>query len=98
MAKLALRADWQSGRPPPGDIPFQSKPFWVLTELGCAALDKGTNQPNKFLDLYSSESALGLKYSNGIRDDLIQMQYLRAVYDYWGNMANNPLSMRIRAG
>ncbi len=26
----------------------QSKPFW-FTELGCAAIDKGTNQPNKFL-------------------------------------------------
>ena len=27
----------------------RSKPIW-FTELGCAAIDKGTNQPNKFLD------------------------------------------------
>lgn len=41
----------------------QSKPIW-FTELGCAAIDKGTNQPNKFLDPKSSESGLPL-YSNG---------------------------------
>ena len=27
----------------------RSKPIW-FTEIGCAAIDKGTNQPNKFLD------------------------------------------------
>jgi hypothetical protein len=43
---------------------------WI-DELGCAAIDKGTNQPNKFLDPKSSESSLP-KYSNGGRDDLIQ--------------------------
>ena len=32
-------------------------PIW-FTELGCAAIDKGTNQPNKFLDPKSSESQL----------------------------------------
>ncbi|MGR3468561.1 MAG: baseplate multidomain protein megatron, partial [Shimia sp.] len=35
----------------------QSKPFWFM-EYGCAAIDKGTNQPNKFLDPKSSESAI----------------------------------------
>ena len=35
----------------------QSKPIW-FTEYGCAALDKATNQPNKFLDAMSSESML----------------------------------------
>ncbi|MCY4336263.1 MAG: glycoside hydrolase TIM-barrel-like domain-containing protein, partial [Litoreibacter sp.] len=35
----------------------QSKPFW-FTELGCGAIDKGSNQPNKFQDPKSSESAL----------------------------------------
>ena len=35
----------------------QSKPIW-FTELGCAAIDKATNQPNKFLDPKSSESQL----------------------------------------
>ena len=63
---------------------------WV-DELGCAAIDKGTNQPNKFLDQKSSESSLP-KYSNGARDDLIQKQYLRAMHTYWGDQANNPVS------
>lgn len=67
-----------------------SKPVW-FTEYGCAAIDKGANQPNRFLDPKSSES--GLPYqSNGRRDDLIQMQYLRATVDYWRNPANNPVS------
>ncbi|WP_371169683.1 baseplate multidomain protein megatron [Aliiroseovarius sp. 2305UL8-7] len=66
-----------------------SKPFW-FTELGCAAIDKGTNQPNKFLDPKSSESQLPY-YSNGRRDDLMQAQYLRATYDYWGNPKKNPV-------
>ena len=61
---------------------------WV-DEAGCAAIDKGTNQPNKFLDPKSSESALP-KYSTGARDDLIQMQYLRAVSEFWGDEAHNP--------
>lgn len=68
----------------------QSKPIW-FTELGCAAIDKGTNQPNKFLDPKSSESKLP-KYSNGLRDDLIQIHYLRAILGYWGEDANNPVS------
>jgi len=65
-----------------------SKPVW-FTELGCAAVDKGTNEPNKFLDQKSSESSLP-KYSNGARDDLIQKQYLRAMNSYWSDPANNP--------
>ncbi len=60
-----------------------------MDEIGCAAIDKGTNQPNKFLDPKSSESALP-KYSNGARDDLIQMQYIRALSEYWGAAENNP--------
>ncbi len=69
----------------------QSKPIW-FTELGCAAIDKGTNQPNKFLDAKSSESSLP-KYSTGQRDDFIQRQYLRAMYEYWGATENNPTSV-----
>ena len=68
----------------------RSKPVW-FTELGCAAIDKGTNQPNKFLDPKSSESAVP-KHSSGVRDDLIQMQYLRAMFEYWRDPANNPVS------
>lgn len=68
----------------------QSKPIW-FTEFGCAAIDKGANQPNLFLDPKSSESALP-RASNGQRDDLMQAQYLRAVTQYWADPARNPLS------
>jgi len=68
----------------------QSKPIW-FTEFGCAAIDKGANEPNRFLDPKSSESLLPA-YSDGRRDDLMQMQYLRAVVDYWRDAANNPVS------
>lgn len=64
------------------------KPVW-FTEYGCAAIDKGTNQPNKFLDAKSSESRLP-QYSDGSRDDYMQMQYLRAMIDYWAKPENNP--------
>ncbi|MFE3835588.1 baseplate multidomain protein megatron [Pseudogemmobacter sonorensis] len=67
-----------------------SKPI-VFTEYGCAAIDKGSNQPNRFLDLRSSESALP-RASDGRRDDLMQMQYLRAVDRYWSDPGNNPVS------
>lgn len=67
-----------------------SKPIW-FTELGCAAIDKGTNEPNRFLDPKSSESQLPYG-SNGQRDDLIQMQYLRAMFGFWGEECNNPIS------
>lgn len=66
------------------------KPIW-FTEIGCAAIDKGTNQPNKFIDIKSSESALP-HYSTGRRDDLVQMQYLRALYEFWAEDDNNPVS------
>ncbi|MEM6385778.1 MAG: glycoside hydrolase/phage tail family protein [Pseudomonadota bacterium] len=68
----------------------ESKPIW-FTEIGCAAIDKATNQPNKFLDPKSSESSLP-KYSSGARDDLIQMQYLRAMVEFWEDADNNPTS------
>ncbi|MDX1779797.1 MAG: glycoside hydrolase/phage tail family protein [Thalassovita sp.] len=74
----------------PTDWVPQSKPI-RFTELGCAAIDKGSNQPNKFLDAKSSESSLP-RHSDGRRDELIQMQYLRAILGYWGVAANNPVS------
>ena len=67
-----------------------SKPIW-FTEYGCPAVDKGTNQPNKFVDAKSSESGLPV-WSTGRRDDLIQMQYLLAVTSYWAESDNNPTS------
>jgi len=68
----------------------QSKPIW-FTEFGCAAIDKGTNEPNKFLDPKSSESSLP-HYSNGKRDDYLQVQYLRAVYAHYADASANPVS------
>jgi len=68
----------------------KSKPIW-FTEIGCAAIDKGTNQPNKFLDPKSSESAIPY-FSTGRRDDLIQQQYLRAIMSYWTDPEKNPVS------
>ena len=69
----------------------QSKPIW-FTELGCPAIDKGSNQPNVFYDPKSSESFFPY-FSTGRRDDLIQRAFLEAPIDYW-NPANghNPIS------
>jgi len=67
-----------------------SKPI-RFTELGCPAIDKGTNQPNVFLDPKSSESFLPY-FSSGSRDDFIQQCYLRAIFDHWQDAANNPWS------
>ena len=68
---------------------------WV-DEMGRSAVDKGTNEPNKFVDSKSSESSLP-QYSNGARDDLIQTQYLRAIISYWDEPANNPMSPEYEA-
>lgn len=68
----------------------EGKPVW-FTEFGCPAVDKGTNQPNLFVDARSSESGLP-RASTGVRDDLIQMQYYRAVTSYWGAEGVNPVS------
>ena len=83
-AKVFSAHDYEALRGPQFDAAWAD-------EIGCAAVDKATNEPNKFLDAKSSESALP-KHSNGMRDDLIQMQYLRAVSEYWDDMAKNPVS------
>ena len=67
-----------------------SKPFW-FTELGCPAVDRGTNQPNVFYDPKSSESQVPY-FSRGWRDDAIQRAYLEATFGFWGNVAQNPIS------
>lgn len=59
-----------------------SKPI-RFTEYGCPAVENGTNEPNRFLDQYSSESGLP-RASRGGRDDFLQMQYFRA-YDVFLN-------------
>ena len=68
----------------------QSKPI-RFTELGCPAIDKGTNQPNVFLDVKSSESDMP-HYSNGSSDSFLQRQYLAAMHLYWNDTAHNPVS------
>ncbi|MBV0912953.1 baseplate multidomain protein megatron [Anianabacter salinae] len=83
------RRGWVRQETPTAWVPG-SKPIW-FTEIGCAAIDKGANQPNRFLDPKSSESGLPL-YSNGQRDDLMQIQALRAICDYWSDPAKNPVS------
>ncbi|MCL4674589.1 MAG: glycoside hydrolase TIM-barrel-like domain-containing protein, partial [Pararhodobacter sp.] len=94
-----LRAWWENRHterlnglraPEPTDWEPRSKPIW-FTEYGCAAIDKGANQPNVFLDPKSSESHAPY-FSNGQRDDLMQMQYLLAMHAHWSEPANNPVS------
>lgn len=82
----------------PGGVRDAASTAWVpqgkpirFTEMGCPAIDRGTNEPNKFVDPKSSESSVP-RYSRGTRDDLIQLQYLRAMIGYWGNAAHNPVS------
>jgi hypothetical protein len=78
--KLAGTTEWQP----------RSKPIW-FTELGCPAVDKGTNQPNVFHDPKSSESFFPY-FSDGSRDDFIQYRYLQAMFAHWNDPANNPPS------
>ncbi len=78
--KVAVPTAWQP----------RSKPIW-FTEVGCPAVDKGTNQPNVFFDPKSSESFLPY-FSNGRRDDDIQQRYLQAVHGHWTDPENNPRS------
>lgn len=68
----------------------QSKPIF-FTEVGCPAVDKGTNQPNVFFDSKSDQSALPY-FSSGGRDDLVQRRYLEATYEFWKDSNNNPRS------
>ena len=51
-------------------------------ETGAPAIDKGSNQPNVFVDPKSSESELPY-FSNGLRDDYIQRRFIEAVTTYW---------------
>lgn len=69
----------------------KSKPIW-FTEIGCAAVHLGSNQPNKFPDPKSAEDALP-HHSNGARDDFAQRSMLDAVLDYWQQQGStNPVS------
>ncbi|WP_339746923.1 glycoside hydrolase/phage tail family protein [uncultured Maricaulis sp.] len=69
----------------------QSKPIW-LTEVGCPAVNRGSNQPNVFVDPKSSESHLPW-FSDGARDDLVQRRYLETMLGHWsGDEDANPVS------
>jgi len=68
----------------------QSKPV-RFTELGCPAVDRGTNQPNVFYDPKSAESALPY-FSRGWQDEAIQRRYIEAMLGYWGDPTKNPVS------
>lgn len=64
----------------------------VYTEYGCAAIDKGANQPNKFLDPKSVESSIPY-FSTGDRDDKMQQAYYQAMTEYWNPESGvNPVS------
>ena len=59
----------------------RSKPIW-FTELGCPAVDKGSNQPNVFVDPKSAENALPY-FSGGARSDAVQRRFLDAHHGWW---------------
>ena len=69
----------------------ESKPIW-LTEIGCPAIDKGSNQPNVFYDPNSSEGKIPY-FAVQSRDDIIQRRYLEVFLNYYadGN-GENPIS------
>lgn len=69
----------------------QSKPFW-FTEAGCAAVDKGANEPNAFIDAKSVESRVP-PFSRGTPDELMQARYVAALDEHWSAPGNhNPIS------
>ena len=74
----------------PTDWVAQSKPI-VFTELGCAAVNKGANQPNVFIDPKSSESFYPY-FSTQRRDQLMQRAFLEANLTYWEG-DTNPVSI-----
>jgi hypothetical protein len=74
--RSATSTDWAPGR----------KPVW-FTELGCAAVDKGANQPNVFPDSKSADGGRPY-FSTGAPDPLMQRQLLRAHLAHWSGAAN----------
>lgn len=72
-----------------------SKPVW-LTEIGCPAVDKGTNAPNVFPDPKSAESALP-PFSHGGRDDVMMLRFVEAALSAFdphqgADTSRNPVS------
>ncbi len=73
--RAATPTRWQ-----PGAKPVQ------LVEIGCAAIDKGGNAPNLFLDPKSSESILP-PFSTGERKDRVQRRVLEALLGHFDGVA-----------
>ncbi len=64
----------------------QSKPIW-LTRIGCQPVDLGANLPDpKVQGRTLPEGAMGR------RDDMMQVQYMRAVLGHYGQSEANPIS------
>ncbi len=59
-------------------------------ETGCPAVDKGANQPDRALGAGTTPQ-LPIA-SSGARDDLMQMQYLRAMHLHFAQADHNPVS------
>lgn len=74
--------------PAPTDWTPGMKPV-RLFEFGCAAIDRGGNAPNLFLDPKSAESAPP-PFSDGRRDDLMQRRHIEATLDAFAAFAANP--------
>lgn len=74
----------------------ESKPIRLI-EIGCGAVDKGSNAPNVFFDPKSAESGLP-HYSDGTRDDAIQAASIAALCEYWAVAAGNNPTSSVYAG
>lgn len=97
-----IRRWWQNqhfGRS--GGVEASSPSAWVpsgkpirFTELGCAAVDKGSNRPDYAGGWRNPGSLASIYYSNGTPDAAIQRAYIEAHLDYWrpGN-GNNESGM-----
>ncbi|MBX9456117.1 MAG: glycoside hydrolase/phage tail family protein [Rhizobium sp.] len=70
----------------------EAKPIW-FTEYGCPAIDKGTNQPNVFVDPKSSESFIP-HFSSGVPDEAIQRAYVEAFCQYWRDEGGDMIAAR----
>lgn len=82
----------------PGGVRSAEPTAWVpgmkpirLMEFGCAAVDRGGNAPNRFVDPKSEESGLP-PFSTGARDDRMQRRALEAVVGQFAAAENNPVS------
>lgn len=82
----------------PGGVRSATPTAWIaqmkpirLIEFGCAAVDRGGNAPNRFLDPKSAESGLP-PFSTGARNDRMQRRALEAVLRHFAVPGNNPVS------